>query len=311
MSENSIYDVVVIGSGPAGYTAALYSSRAMLSTLIIGGSNSGGQLMQTNDIENFPGYSGEGPILMEKLKVQALSFGAEFKAQNVLSIVPAGDNIYHSVNTKTETIYCRSIIIATGAEAQWLNIEGEENFKGRGISTCATCDGYFFKNEEIVVVGGGDTAFEEAMYLTRYASKVTIIHRSNTYRASKIMYERAKANDKIFWEEYKTVSRWLSDVDGNITGSVLKDTITEQEQEINFAGAFIAIGHKPGTSFLNGSGVELDTEGYIVNKENTMTNVPGIFAAGDCADKIYRQAIFAAGMGCRAAIECTRFLSGH
>ena len=301
--------VIIIGSGPAGYTAGLYSARALLEPLMFAGYMSGGQLMLTSDIENFPGYPQGigGPEMMMELREQAERFGLEVQDKNVervdLNSRPYG------VWVEGEEYRAESIIICTGAESIWLGVEGEEAQKGRGISTCARCDGAFFKDEEVIVVGGGDSAMEEATFLTRFANKVTIVHRRDVFRASKVMYERAVNHEKIEIKTFKNVSSWLSDENG-LTGAVLEDSRDGSKENIDCTGAFIAIGHKPITKFLEGQ-LETDSSGYILHKENTMTSKDGVFAAGDVVDTRYRQAITAAGMGCQAAIDAEKWLESQ
>lgn len=304
MSE--VRDVVIIGSGPAGYTAGLYTARAMLNPLMFAGYMSGGQLMLTSDIENFPGYPQGigGPEMMMQLREQAERFGLEVQDRNVES-VDLSQRPY-KVLVEGEEFLANAIIISTGAESIWLNAPGEVEQKGRGISTCATCDGAFFKEEEVLVIGGGDSACEEATFLTRFASKVTLIHRRDVFKASTIMYERAANNDKIEIRTFRQVKEWLSDENG-LTGAVLEDPRDGSTEEISATGAFIAIGHKPITGFLGGQ-VETDENGYIIHKQHTMTSVEGVFAAGDVVDTRYKQAITAAGMGCQAAIDAEKWL---
>tara|TARA_B100000405_G_scaffold157372_1_gene109993 strand:- start:249 stop:1181 length:933 start_codon:yes stop_codon:yes gene_type:complete len=305
MGEN-VRNVIIIGSGPAGYTAGLYTARAMLNPLMFAGYMSGGQLMLTSDIENFPGYPEGigGPEMMLDLRAQAERFGLEVQDRNVGSVDFSSRPF--KVETEGEEFFAHAVIICTGAEAIWLGAEGEEEQKGRGISTCATCDGAFFRDEEIIVIGGGDSAMEEATFLTRFASKVTLIHRRDVFRASKVMHERAANHPKIEIQTFRQVKKWLSDEKG-LTGAVLEDPRDGSEHEISCTGAFIAIGHKPITQFLGGQ-VETDDEGYLVHSEHTMTNVPGVFAAGDVVDTRYRQAITAAGQGCQAAIDAERWI---
>ena len=303
---STIEEVIIIGSGPAGYTAGLYTGRAMLKPKLFAGFASGGQLMLTSDIENFPGYPNGigGPEMMMELRAQAARFGCEIIDKNVDSI----DSSSHpfKLNVGKEQFLTKSIIITTGAEAIWLDAENEEKHKGQGISTCATCDGAFFRDKEVIVVGGGDSAMEEATFLTRFCSKVTIVNRREELRASQIMADRARTNDKIGWKLNKVVKEWVGE-QGKFEGVILQDTINNDEEMFKCDGAFIAIGHKPMTSFLDNQ-IELDDHGYIVPNENTMTNVPGIFAAGDVVDTRYRQAITAAGMGCMAAIDAEKWL---
>ena len=272
-----VRNVVIIGSGPAGYTAGLYSARAMLEPLMFAGYLSGGQLMLTSDIENFPGYPEGigGPEMMMQLRAQAERFGLEVQDRNVES-VDLSKRPY-KVTVEGEEFLTHSIIISTGAESIWLNAPGEAEQKGRGISTCATCDGAFFKNEEVLVIGGGDSACEEATFLTRFASKVTLIHRRDVFKASTIMYERAANNDKIEIKTFSQVKEWKADENG-LTGAILEDPRDGSIEEISATGAFIAIGHKPITAFLEEQ-IETDENGYIVHKQHTMTSVDGVFAA--------------------------------
>jgi thioredoxin reductase (NADPH) len=298
--------VIVIGSGPAGYTAALYAARANLAPLVLKGLDAGGQLMLTTDVENFPGFPDGllGPEMMDRFEKQATRFGAEILPLHVTEVdlssrpflVSAGDQRWRA----------STVIVATGASARWLGVPGEEQLRGRGVSACATCDGFFFKDRELVVVGGGDTAMEEATFLTKFASKVTIVHRRDEFRASKIMRERTLANPKIDVSWNTVVSEIIGD--GAVTGVRLTDTVTAEEREMATDGVFVAIGHDPNTSLLAGQ-IDLDENGYaIVQEPRTHTNVPGVFAAGDVTDTIYRQAVTAAGQGCKAAIDAERFL---
>jgi thioredoxin reductase (NADPH) len=300
---------VIIGSGPAGYTAGLYSARAMLEPLMFAGYMSGGQLMLTSDIENFPGYPEGigGPEMMMELRSQAERFGLEVQDRNVESVDLSSKP--YKVTVEGEEFLTHSIIISTGAESIWLNAPGEADQKGRGISTCATCDGAFFKNEEVLVIGGGDSACEEATFLTRFASKVTLIHRRDVFKASNIMYDRAANNDKIEIKTFRQVKEWKADENG-LTGAVLEDPRDGTTEEISATGAFIAIGHKPITAFL-GEQIETDDNGYIVHKNHTMTSVEGVFAAGDVVDTRYKQAITAAGMGCQAAMDAEKWLEEY
>lgn len=306
LMSDEVRNVIIIGSGPAGYTAGLYSARAMLEPLMFAGYMSGGQLMLTSDIENFPGYPQGigGPEMMMQLREQAERFGLEVQDKNV-ERVDVSERPF-KVWVEGEEFRAQTLIICTGAEAIWLGAEGEDAQKGRGISTCATCDGAFFRDEEIIVVGGGDSAMEEATFLTRFASKVTIIHRRDVFRSSKVMYDRAAEHPKIEIKTFRSVKKWLSDEKG-LTGALLEDPRDGSTEEIACTGAFIAIGHKPITGFLEGQ-LETDESGYLVHKEHTMTSVPGVFAAGDVVDTRYRQAITAAGMGCSAAIDAERWL---
>ncbi len=300
--------VVIIGSGPAGYTSAIYAARAMLDPLMITGQFYGGQLMTTTDVENFPGYVNGimGPKLMEDLHNQAERFGTTFEVSDVKTIDTQQTPFIIETDNGNQ-IEADAIIISTGARAIWLGLEGEEKLRSNGVSTCATCDGAFYKGSELILVGGGDSAMEEAVFLTRYAKKVTIIHRREEFRASKIMLDRAKGNDKIEFIVNNRVEKWLTDDKGVITGAKIVNTVDGTESDIKCQGAFIAIGHKPTTDFLNNQ-IELDNNGYIIHKEHTMTSVPGIFACGDVVDTRYKQAITAAGQGCQAAIDCTQWL---
>lgn len=303
---DEVRNVIIIGSGPAGYTAGLYSARALLEPLMFAGYMSGGQLMLTSDIENFPGYPEGigGPEMMIQLREQAEKFGLEVQDKNV-ERVDFSEKPF-KVWVEGEEFRSKSVIICTGAESIWLGAEGEEEQKGRGISTCATCDGAFFREQEVLVIGGGDSAMEEATFLTRFASKVTLLHRRDVFRASKVMYERALNNPKIEIKTFRTVRSWLSDETG-LSGAVLEDPRDGSTEEISCTGAFIAIGHKPITNFLEEQ-VETDESGYILAKTHTMTSVDGVFAAGDVVDTRYRQAITAAGMGCQAAIDAEKWL---
>jgi len=299
-------DVVILGSGPAGYTAALYAARANLRPLVLKGLEAGGQLMLTTEVENYPGFSDGvmGPELMDAMEKQATRFDAEIVAQ-VATRVRLSDRPF-GVWAGDQEWRAKTLIVATGASARWLGVPGEETLRGRGVSACATCDGFFFRDRELVVVGGGDTAMEEATFLTKFASKVTIVHRRHEFRASKIMQERALANPKIAVIWNSVVEEIVGD--GAVSGVRLRDVTTDELTELATDGAFMAIGHTPNTDLVKGQ-LELTDAGYILVREpTTRTSVPGVFAAGDVTDVIYRQAVTAAGQGCKAAIDAERFL---
>ncbi|HVL31974.1 MAG TPA: thioredoxin-disulfide reductase [Actinomycetota bacterium] len=307
MPEN----VIIVGSGPAGLTAALYTARANLSPLVIEGAAPYGQLMLTTDVENFPGFPDGilGPELMSKFRAQAERFGARFITADATS-VELGSSPFR-VHVNNDTYDGASVIIATGAKARMLDVPGEHELLGRGVSTCATCDGFFFRGKELVVIGGGDSAMEEANFLTRFATKVTIIHRRDTLRASKIMQDRARANPKIEWIWDTAVEEVLGD--GTVEMLKLRNLKTNDLSEFRTDGLFIAIGHDPNTALFKGQ-LELNEAGYIlVDHPRTQTSVPGVFACGDVVDHIYRQAITAAGTGCASAIDAERYLEsvGH
>jgi thioredoxin reductase (NADPH) len=300
-------NVIVIGSGPAGYTAALYAARADLEPLVLKGLEAGGQLMLTTDVENYPGFADGilGPELMDQMEKQAQRFGGEILPVYVTEVdvsqrpfvVKAGDQTWR---TKT-------LIVATGATARWLDIPGEETLRGRGVSACATCDGFFFRDRELIVVGGGDTAMEEAMFLTKFASKVTIVHRRDAFRASKVMQDRVFANEKIEVVWNTVLEEILGD--DAVVGVKTRDVVSGEVREVATDGVFMAIGHDPTTALFRDS-LELDDAGYLVVQEpTTATSVPGVFAAGDVTDHTYRQAVTAAGQGCKAAIDAERFLT--
>lgn len=304
-------EVVIVGSGPSGCTAAIYTARALLKPLVVAGYTSGGQLMLTSDVENFPGYreAVTGPMMMEDLTEQAKRFGADFMNTNCQEIDVS--SWPYSVRVPKGIIKAKSVILSTGADAIWLGAEKEDEFKGKGISTCATCDGFMFRDKPVIVVGGGDSAMEEATFLTRFASSVTIVHRRSHFRASKVMLARAMANSKIRIMTNTVVESWKG-ADGVLSGAAMRNTEDGSTCDVDCDGAFIAIGHKPNTGFLNNQ-VTLDSDGFIQLHQHTMTNVPGVFACGDVADKRYKQAITAAGSGCAAAIDAERWLEeqGH
>lgn len=304
-----IHNVCIIGSGPAGYTASIYCARAQLNPILITGYSMGGQLMTTSEVENFPGYSKgiTGPDMMKELHEQAERFGTEFINTNVKNI-DCSSRPFHITLDNGEDILSKSIIIATGAEALWLNLEGEKKLRSRGcISSCAVCDGYFHQDENLIVVGGGDSMCEEAVFLTKFAKKVTVIHRRKEFRASKIMLERAQSNPKIDWKTGYVIEKWLTNDKGDLNKVFLRNITDNSTEEFPCDACFLAIGHKPSTQFLNNQ-LETDNNGYILHKDNTMTSVAGIFSAGDCTDTRYRQAISAAGQGCQAALDCEKWL---
>jgi thioredoxin reductase (NADPH) len=301
------YDVVIIGSGPAGYTAALYAARASMKVLVFQGFESGGQLMLTSDVENYPGYRDGvmGPEMMDDFEAQAARFGAEMRPDNVERVDFSERPFKLWAEDEEEPTLARAVIIATGAKAKWLGLEGEQRLMGRGVSGCATCDAFFYRGKKVAVVGGGDTAMEEAGVLAKFADEVVLIHRRDEFRASKIMLERAQNNPKITFLTDTVVEEILGE--DSVEGVRVKNTKTDEEQTIEVSGFFAAIGHSPATSLFAGQ-VEMDGGGYILQKQNTMTSVPGVFAAGDVSDTRYRQAVTAAGDGCRAAIDSERWL---
>jgi thioredoxin reductase (NADPH) len=306
---SAIHDVIVIGSGPAGYTAALYAARAQLKPLVFEGSvTAGGALMNTTDVENFPGFPGgiQGPDLMDAMRKQAERFGAELRAEDVTEVDLAADP--KRVIVEGETYLARAVIVATGSRYRELGVPGEKKLSGHGVSWCATCDGFFFREQDIAVVGGGDSAMEEALFLTRFAKTVTVIHRRDELRASKIMQERAFANPKIQFRWNSEVTEILGDT--KISGLRLRDTVTGAESELPVCGVFVAIGHDPRSELFTGQ-LATDSEGYLlVEQPSTRTAISGVFACGDVVDHTYRQAVTAAGTGCAAALDAERYLSG-
>ncbi|MCU1244159.1 MAG: thioredoxin reductase [Acidobacteria bacterium] len=310
MERNTEHKIIVIGSGPAGCTAALYLSRANLIPLVLEGMQPGGQLTITTDVENYPGFPEGilGPKLMDLMRQQAERFGAKFKMENVESV----DFRRHPFIVKTDQheYEAYAVIIAAGASAMQIGLPSEKNLQGFGVSYCATCDGFFFKNKEIVVVGGGDSAMEEATFLTKFASKVTVIHRREELRASKIMQDRARGNPKIEFVFNTTVEEVIGSKEGGVTALKLRNLKSSELSELATQGLFVAIGHTPNTQAYRGQ-LELDERGYLVqpHRHSTVTNIQGVFACGDVVDHIYRQAITAAGSGCQAALDCERWLT--
>jgi len=303
--------VIILGSGPAGYTAAIYAARAMLGPVVIQGSQPGGQMTITTDVENYPGFAKvvQGPWLMEQMQAQAEHVGTEIVMDHI-SKVDLDRRPFRLEGDSGDTYTCDALIIATGAQARWLGIPSEETFKGYGVSACATCDGFFFKGKEVVVVGGGNTAVEEALFLTNFANKVTIVHRRESFRAEKIMQERLFKNGKIevVWNSV------LDEVTGadtpkTVTGVRLKNVKTGKVSKLKVDGVFVAIGHVPATELFKGK-LEMNASGYLITvPDSTRTSIPGVFAAGDVKDEVFRQAVTAAGMGCMAALEAERYLA--
>jgi thioredoxin reductase (NADPH) len=304
------YDTIIIGSGPAGYTAAIYAGRANLKTLVLEGIERGGQLMITSEVENYPGFATgiQGPEMMDHFRAQAARFGAELKSVIADKAELKGGAPF-KVTAESITYTGDTVIVATGASARFLGIPSELAYKGKGVSACATCDGFFFRGKEVAVVGGGDSAFEEANFLTKFASKVTLLHRSDSFRASKIMVDRAKKNPKIVFKTFATVDEvYGEEKTGTVTGLKLKDPRTNAIEDFPVQGLFIAIGHVPNTALFKGQ-LDMEETGYLVTQpDRTATNISGVFAAGDVKDHFYRQAITAAGSGCMAAIEAERYL---
>jgi len=303
--------VLILGSGPAGYTAAIYAARAMLKPILVHGSQPGGQLTTTTDVENYPGYSKviQGPWLMDEMRGQAEAVGTEM-IQDHISKVDLTKKPFTATGDSGQIYTADSFIISTGAQARWLNIKSEQEFRGFGVSACATCDGFFFKDKEVAVVGGGNAAVEEAMFLTKFASKVKLIHRRNELRAEKMLQEKLRANKKIeiIWDS--VVDEVLGDNEPKgVNGIRIKNVKNNKITELKVHGLFIAIGHDPATSLFKDQ-LKMDKEGYLITKpDSTETNIPGVFAAGDVKDKIFRQAVTAAGMGCMSALEAEKFLS--
>ena len=305
--------VLIIGSGPAGYTAAVYAARAMLNPILVHGSEPGGQLTTTTDVENFPGFAEviQGPWLMDQMKEQAKAVGTEM-IEDHISNVNLKTSPFEATGDSGQKYTADSIIISTGAQARWLNLDSEQEFRGFGVSACATCDGFFFKNKEVAVVGGGNAAVEEAMFLTKFASKVQLIHRRNELRAEKLLQKKLMENKKIeiIWDS--VVEEVIGDEEPkNVKGLKIKNIKTNEMSELKIDGLFIAIGHDPATSLFKDQ-LEMDNTGYLITKsDSTETNVPGVYAAGDVKDKIFRQAVTAAGMGCMAALEAEKYLASN
>lgn len=311
MSETQHSKVLIIGSGPAGYTAAIYAARANLKPMLVTGFEPGGQLMITTEVENYPGFANviEGPWLMEQMKGQAENVGTELVTDYIkevdLSVRP-----FKAIGDQGQVYTGDTIIISTGAKARWLGLESETKYQGKGVSACATCDGFFFKGKEVAIVGGGNSAVEEALFLTNFCSKVTLIHRRDTLRAEKIMQDRLFANEKIeiIWDT--TVEEVVGD-DMGMTGLRLKNAKTGEESTLDAHGMFVAIGHDPATDLFKGQ-LDMDDEGYLITAaDSTATSIPGVYGAGDVSDHTYRQAVTAAGMGCMAALEADRFLAAQ
>jgi len=303
-----LYDVIIIGSGPAGLTAAIYAGRAKLETLVVAGMTSGGQLMLTGEVENFPGFPEAilGPELMDKMRKQAERFGAKFLFQEATAVDFSSKPF--QVEVGSQIFEAKSVIIATGASAKWLGLESEARLRGRGVSSCATCDAPFFREKKVVVIGGGDTALDDALTLTKFAREVTLIHRRSELRATKILQDRAFDNKKISFVWDSIVEEVLGK--NKVEGIRVRNVKTGEESEIAADAVFVAIGHKPNTDIFKGQ-IELDNNGYIVVKDETKTSVEGIFAAGDVRDPRYRQAITAAGSGCKAALDAAKYIEEH
>ncbi|MFD9738036.1 thioredoxin-disulfide reductase [Umezawaea sp. NPDC059074] len=304
---SDVRNLIIVGSGPAGYTAAVYAARAQLEPLVFEGSQYGGALMTTTEVENYPGFRDGimGPELMEQMREQAKRFGAELRSEDVDAVELTGDVKYVTANGVRYA--AKAVVLAMGAAARYLNVPGEQEMLGRGVSACATCDGFFFRDHDIAVVGGGDSAMEEATFLTKFAKSVTIIHRREEFRASRIMLERARANEKIKWLLNTEVLEVLGE--GTVSGVKVASTITGETSELPFTGVFMAIGHDPRSALVRGQ-VDVDDAGYVrVKAPSTYTKLDGVFAAGDLVDHTYRQAITASGSGCAAAIDAERWLA--
>lgn len=307
MAEQDIKNTIIIGSGPAGLTAALYAARAELKPVVLAGLNPGGQLMQTTEIENYPGFVNGimGPELMDNMMKQAARFGADIKQESAESVDFSKKPFL--VKTEKGEYQAKTVIIATGADANWLGLTNEQRLRGHGVSACATCDGFFMKDKEVVVIGGGDTAMEEAIFLTKFASKVTILHRRDEFRASKIMLKRAQDNRKIEFITNVDVTDVLGE--NSVEGVKIKNNQTGEEKVLDAKGYFAAIGHTPATKIFKAAGVETDEKGYVKVHNNTHTNIEGVFVAGDVNDPHYRQAVVAAGMGSMAALDVEKYIA--
>ena len=308
--DDTIHEVIVIGSGPAGYTAALYAARAQLAPVVFEGTAFGGALMTTTEVENYPGFRDgiTGPELMDEMREQALRFGADLRMEDVESVSLDGP-VKSVVTADGETYRARAVILAMGAAARYLQVPGEQELLGRGVSSCATCDGFFFRDQDIAVIGGGDSAMEEATFLTRFARSVTLVHRREEFRASKIMLDRARNNEKIRFVTNHAVVAVAGDT--TVTGLRVRDTNTGAETTLDVTGVFVAIGHEPRSALVRDA-IDVDAEGYVlVQGRTTSTSLDGVFAAGDLVDHTYRQAVTAAGSGCAAAIDAERWLAEH
>jgi len=313
MKNNSVKHskVLILGSGPAGYTAAIYAARAMLKPILVHGAEPGGQMTTTTDVQNYPGYSDiiQGPWLMDQMKDQAKDVGTDMILDHIKK-VDLSKKPFKAIGDSGQEYTADSIIISTGAQARWLNLKSEQEYRGFGVSGCATCDGFFFKDKEVAVIGGGNAAVEEAIFLTKFATKVKLIHRRDKLRAEKMLQKKLKENPKIeiIWDS--VLEEVMGDKDPKgVTGIKIKNIKTNKFSEIKLHGLFIAIGHDPATSLFKGQ-LDMDKEGYLITKpDSTVTNIPGVFAAGDVKDKIFRQAVTAAGMGCMSALEAEKFLA--
>ncbi|MDV6010987.1 thioredoxin-disulfide reductase [Haloechinothrix sp. LS1_15] len=309
MSAEDIRNLIIVGSGPAGYTAAVYAARADLAPLVFEGAQFGGALMTTTEVENYPGFRDgiQGPELMEEMRSQAERFGAELRTEDAEELDLTGDVKYVTANGRRYA--ARAVILAMGSSPRYLYVPGEQELLGRGVSSCATCDGFFFRDHDIAVVGGGDSAMEEATFLTKFARTVTVVHRREEFRASAIMLDRARANEKIHWRVNSQVTEVHGE--GTVNGLTLTDTVTGEQSKLNVTGLFVAIGHDPRSELVSGQ-VDTDDEGYVlVSGRGSYTNLDGVFACGDLVDSTYRQAVTAAGTGCTAAIDAERWLAAH